>query len=88
MRVIYRGRLPALVTEYNGVRYSLTRGVSKDIPVRVYDNVKSSGHVMAGDLVPDVESYEREIADLKVQLEKGYSDKKEKPDGGKTRKKK
>jgi len=68
MRVIYQGRLPVLVTEYDGVRYSLIKKVSKDIPIKVYDNIKRSGHVMAEDLVPDVESYENEIKALKAEI--------------------
>jgi len=60
--------LPVLVAEYNGTRYALVKNTPKDIPIKVYDYVKSSGHMMAGDLVPDVESYEKEIAELNDKL--------------------
>jgi len=60
--------LSVLIAEYNGVRYAFPRGSIKDIPIEVYDYVKASGHVHSRELMPDIESYEKEIMELKNKI--------------------
>ena len=68
MKVKYAGRLAVLTAEYNGVRYAIPRGQSKEIPIKVYDYIKSSGHIHAGELIPDIEAYKNEITELKKKI--------------------
>lgn len=89
MKVKYQGRLGVLTAEYNGVRYAIPRGETKDIPIEVYDYIKRSGHVHAQELRPDIDSYENEIKLLKEKISLLEAKPKETPkDARKTSKKK
>ena len=71
MLVIYKGKLPALTTEYNGKRYSFSKiNPIQEIPTIVYDFLKRSGHVHVDDVQPYDEGYKKEIIALNAEIDR------------------
>lgn len=66
MRVKFIGK-GCLIAEYNGVKYYFDlKNTEKDIPIEVYDYIKSTNHMNGKDLRPDIEGYVDEIKRLKA----------------------
>lgn len=69
MLVIYKGKLPAITTEYNGKKYCFSKeNPIQEVPVVVYDFLKASRHVNAGDVQPYDEGYKLTIARLESEI--------------------
>ena len=70
MLVVYKGRLPALMTEYNGKRYSFSKeNPIQEIPPEVFIFLMRSGHVHAEDVKPYDEGYKLRIIELEKEIE-------------------
>jgi len=74
MLVKSRSHSPAVIVEYNGVRYMFTNdGKPVDIPVEALINAYKSGHIHSHELVPveqeDISKLREENKILKTEIE-------------------
>ena len=78
MWVKSKSHSPAVIVEYNGIRYMFTNdGKPVDIPVEGLVNAYKSGHIHAHELVPVEQDDKQLSAEIKLLKEENLALKKE-----------